>query len=201
MVLLKTEKKDLFTWPGRFAGPVAAVVGLTIWCGFFVKRGIPPRVPLFPVVVVELIGIDDVWLLLGDERRFDMIGDWDTLVTERVGIALRLATVGTGDGGDSETDDVELVIDEVCWVRVGADGGTILVFGWVPFFAGVGMIVGRRIPPPVVDETDFSELVGGGGGGGDGSLIVGGAWRDFDWIFELISVTSVSGDETSKYSI
>jgi hypothetical protein len=51
------------------------------------------------------------------------------LVIERVGITLRLATVGIGDGGDSETDDVELVIDEVCGARVEIDGGTILVFG------------------------------------------------------------------------
>jgi hypothetical protein len=38
--------------------------------------------------------------------------------------------------------------------------------GWLPFLAGVGIIVGRRIPP-VVDTDDFSEL----GGGGDGSFV------------------------------
>jgi hypothetical protein len=48
---------------------------------------------------------------------------------ERVGITLRLATAGTGDRGNSETDDVELVIEEVCCVRVGIDGGITLVFG------------------------------------------------------------------------
>ncbi len=161
----------------------------------------PPRVTLFPVVD-ELIGIDDVWLLLGDERRFDIIGDWETFDIERVGITLRLVTAGTGDRGNSETDDVEVVIDDVCCERVGIDGGTTLVFGWLPFLAGVGMIVGRRIPPVV----DFSGL--GGGGGGDGLFVVRGAWetvdgtwRGLDWGLEMISVTSASGDEPSKYSI
>jgi hypothetical protein len=42
---------------------------------------------------------------------------------------------------------------------------------------------------------------GGSGGGGDGSLVGSNTWRDLDWVLELISVTSVSGDEISKYSI
>ncbi len=161
----------------------------------------PPRVTLFPVVD-ELIGIDDVWLLLGDERRFDIIGDWDRFDIERVGITLRLATTGTCDIGNSETDDVELVIDDVCCERAGIDGWTTLVLGWLPFLAGVGIIVGRRIPP-VVDTDDFSEL----GGGGDGSFVgrdawetVDGTWRGLDWGLEVISVTYPSDDETSKYS-
>ncbi len=114
--------------------------------------------------------------MLGDERRFDIIGDCETFAIERVGIILRLATVGTGDRGNSEIDDVEFVIDDVCCVRVGIDGGIapVFVIGLLPFFDGVGMIVGRRIPP-VVDTDDFSGLGGGGRGGGDGSFVGRGA--------------------------
>ncbi len=110
--------------------------------------------------------------MLGDERRFDIIGDCETFDIERVGIILRLATAGTGDRGNSEIDDVEFVIDDVCCVRIGIDGGIALVFaiGLLPFLDGVGMIVGRRIPP-VVDRDDFSGLGGGASGGGDGSFV------------------------------
>ena len=80
-------------------------------------------------------------------------------------MTLRLATVGMGDDGNSGIDDVELVIDDVCCVRVEIDGGTTVVFviGLLPFFDddGVGIIVGRRIPP-VVDTDGFSGLGGGG---------------------------------------
>ena len=50
-------------------------------------------------------------------------------MTERVGITLRLATVGTGEREDSETEDVELVMEEVGCVRVAIDGATMLLFG------------------------------------------------------------------------
>lgn len=136
--------------------------------------------------------MDDVWLWLGEERRLDVIGDGEALDTERGGITLRLATVGTGDVGNSVIDDVDVVIDDVGCVRDGIDGGITLVLGGLPFFAGVGMIVGRRIALPV----DFSEL----DNGGEGSLLGAGTWRGFDGGLETISFTSASGDETSEYS-
>jgi hypothetical protein len=162
-------------------------------------------VTLFPVID-EPVGIDDVdvWLLLGDERRFDVNGDWVTFDIERVGIILRLATVGTGETGNSEMDDVELVIAAVCCVRVGIDGGTTPVFvvAFELFFDddGAGIIVGRRIPP-VVDTDGFSVLDGGGGGSftGRGTWgTVDGNWRDLGWDFGTNSVTSPSGNATSK---
>jgi hypothetical protein len=148
----------------------------------------------------------DVWLLLGDERRFDIRGDWETLAIERGGITLRLATVGTGERGNSGIDDVEFVIDDAGCVRVGIDGGITLVFviRLPPFFDedGVGMIVGRRIPPPVdIDTGGFSGLDGGGDGlviGRGAWKTVEGSWRVLDEGLESASVTSPSGDEISK---
>lgn len=102
----------------------------------------------------------------------DVIGDGEALDTERVGITLRLATAGTGDEDDSEIDDVDVVIvddeEEGC-VRVGTDGGITLVLGGLPFFADVGIIVGRRIAPPV-DLSEFDIDDDDVGGGGEGSL-------------------------------
>lgn len=117
-----------------------------------------------------------------------MIGAGEALDTERDGITFRLGIVGTGDVGNSVTDDV---IDDVGCVRVGIDGGITLVLGGLPFFAGVGMIVGRRIVFPV----DFSEL----DNGGDGSVFDTGPCRTLDEPFETISFTSPTGDETSEY--
>jgi len=111
----------------------------------------PPRVP----AVELLIGIDDVWLLLGDERRFDdPAGEGETLPIVRVGIALRLAAGDTGEGGISETVDC---------VRLVTAFDLIVVVDVVPFLLDVGMTVGRRIPP----FDGFSVLGGGAGGGGD----------------------------------
>lgn len=101
----------------------------------------------------------------------DVIGDGEAFDTERVGITLRLATVGTGDEDNSETEDVDEVMDDEGCVRAGIDGGITLVFEGLPFFAGAGMIVGRRIAPPV-DLSEFD--TDGAGGGGEGSLVGGG---------------------------
>lgn len=92
--------------------------------------------------------------MLGDERRFDINGDCGTLDTARVGIAFRLATAGVGEDGTSGIDDVEFVIDDVCCVRAGIDGGATVGFAkeLVTFLdEGAGMMVGRRIPPGVLD--------------------------------------------------
>lgn len=106
--------------------------------------------------------------MLGDERRFDPIGDGETLPMDRVGIALRLATVGTGDAGISATDDVEVVTLMDDCVRLATAGGTTLDFVVVvPLLADVGMTVGRRIPP----FEGLSVFGGGAGGGGDEPLV------------------------------
>lgn len=187
------------------AGPVV-VVGLTSWCGFFVKRGIPPtRAVLFPVVD-EVVGIDnvDVWLLLDDGRELEITGDWDIFDIERAGTTLRLATAGVGDAGASGIDDVEFVMDDVgCACAVTDNGAAPVFFIWFVVFLdvdGAGIIVGRRIPPTIVVDTKvFSGL-----DGDDRSLIEEAVWvvvdgngRGFDWGFTNVSVDSPSDIGTS----
>ena len=122
-----------------------------------------------------------------------------------MGIAFRFATAGVGDEGISGIDDVEFVITDAGWVRAGMAGGTTagLLAELVPFFDedGVGIIVGRRIPPAAA-VGGLSELTGVGGGGGsfvgrDGEGTADDTCRGLHGGFDAESITSSSGDVIS----